>query len=65
MDQLQLARIAYEGYAKCTRGKTFDGRDMPTWQQLLDAGDRGAHTVRAWCAAVDAVHAAIAGAVLA
>lgn len=29
-------RTGYEAYAKQTGGKTFDGRDMPTWDQLPD-----------------------------
>lgn len=29
-----LAERAYEAYAKSTEGKTFDGRDMPTWDDL-------------------------------
>jgi hypothetical protein len=28
------ARRGYEGYAKSTGGKTFDGRQMPTWDEL-------------------------------
>jgi hypothetical protein len=30
----EQARRGYEGYAKSTGGKTFDGRDMPTWEEL-------------------------------
>jgi hypothetical protein len=30
----QLAKRAYEAYAKSTENKTFDGRDMPTWDDL-------------------------------
>ena len=30
----EQARRGYEGYAKSTGGKTFDGRDMPTWDEL-------------------------------
>jgi hypothetical protein len=28
------ARRGYEGYAASTGGKTFDGRDMPRWDEL-------------------------------
>lgn len=28
------AQRGYEGYAASTGGKTFDGRDMPTWEAL-------------------------------
>lgn len=27
-------RVGYEAYAQSTGGKTFDGRDMPTWDAL-------------------------------
>lgn len=30
----EQAKRGYEGYAKSTGGKTFDGRDMPTWDEL-------------------------------
>lgn len=28
------AQRAYEAYARSTGGKTFDGRDMPAWNDL-------------------------------
>jgi hypothetical protein len=31
-----LARVGYEAYAMFTGGKTFDGRDMPKWDELPD-----------------------------
>lgn len=38
-----LARVAYEAYAEKTGGKTWDGREMPAWddlpQQTRDAWD--------------------------
>lgn len=43
------ARLAYEGYAASTSGKTFDGRDMPAWASL---GDR---IQKAWVAAAEAI----------
>jgi hypothetical protein len=43
---VKLARTGYEGYAKKTLGKTFDGRPMPKWEDLPP------HTVEAWKAAV-------------
>jgi hypothetical protein len=27
-------QVAYEAYAASTGGKTFDGREMPTWDEL-------------------------------
>jgi hypothetical protein len=32
----EQARRGYEGYAESTGGKTFDGRQMPTWDELPD-----------------------------
>jgi hypothetical protein len=29
-----LGQIGYEAYAVSTGGKTFDGRDMPKWDEL-------------------------------
>jgi hypothetical protein len=29
-----FGRVGYEAYAKHTGGKTYDGRDMPKWQEL-------------------------------
>lgn len=43
------AKIGYEGYAASTGGKTFDGRDMPKWDELP------ARIKDAWLAATDAV----------
>lgn len=48
---LELAEAGYKGYAERTGGKTFDGRDMPEWNDLPD------HTVQAWVAAVVAIQA--------
>ncbi len=46
---VDLGQIAYEAYAKSTGGKTYDGRDMPKWDDLPEA-------IRtAWRAAADAV----------
>ena len=33
----ELGQIAYEAYANQTGGKTFDGRDMPAWNDLNTA----------------------------
>lgn len=41
----EVAQAGYEGYAECTGGKTFDGRDMPLWADLPD------RTKTAWVAA--------------
>lgn len=46
---LVLAEAGYKGYAESTGGKTFDGRDMPAWEELPD------RTVQAWAAAAGAI----------
>ena len=44
-----LGQTAYAAYALSTGGKTYDGRDMPTWDGLTDK------IREAWrCAAVEA-----------
>ncbi len=44
--------VAYAAYAVSTGGKTYDGRDMPTWEGLTDK-------IRtAWEAAADAARGA-------
>jgi hypothetical protein len=49
MAEEEAGKRAYERYAYFTGGKTFDGRDMPTWtgltQKIRDA----------WCGAAWAV----------
>jgi len=55
-------QIGYEAYAAHTGGKTFDGREMPTWEQVVASGTKVAG---AWEAAADAIatqaHRAAAG----
>lgn len=46
------AQIGYEAYAQSTGGKTFDGRDMPTWEALPD------RIQRAWTDAATAIRVA-------
>ena len=47
-----LGQIGYEAYAKSTGGKTFDGRDMPTWEQVKASGTKVA---QAWEDAAEAM----------
>lgn len=49
---MTYGQIAYEAYADSTGGKTFDGRDMPKWEQLPE------RIQLAWSAATRAVMAA-------
>lgn len=46
-------QVGYEAYAQSTGGKTFDGRDMPTWEQLPE------RIQRAWIDATQAAHRAL------
>lgn len=34
LNKRELAQVGYEAYARRTGGKTYDGRDMPAWNQL-------------------------------
>lgn len=43
-----LGQIGYEAYAQSTGGKTFDGRDMPTWQEILDREGATPKVTKAW-----------------
>ncbi len=52
MQDETFGRIGYEAYAVSTGGKTYDGRDMPTWDGLTNK-------IRtAWCDAASAVRTA-------
>lgn len=46
-----LGRVGYDAYKESTGGKTFDGRDMPTFDGILE---RTPHVARAWAAAMSA-----------
>lgn len=48
-----LGKAGYEAYAKSTGGKTFDGREMPKWedlpQRIRDAWTQAANAIlEAW-----------------
>jgi hypothetical protein len=46
-------QIGYLAYARSTGGKTYDGRDMPTWDALP-------FNIRmAWCDAANAIRVAL------
>jgi hypothetical protein len=52
MEPKSKGQIGYEAYAAFTGGKTFDGRDMPTWEQVKASGTKVAD---AWEAAARAI----------
>ncbi len=49
VDGHDVGKLGYEAYASSTGGKTFDGRDMPTWEDLPE------RIQRAWYAAASAI----------
>lgn len=51
-----LAKIAFDAYNKSTGGKTWDGRDIPTWEEIK--AEKPSVT-NAWIAAAKAVADAI------
>ncbi|HEU4408344.1 MAG TPA: hypothetical protein VFS43_23980 [Polyangiaceae bacterium] len=53
MTALDLAKIGYEAYGRHVGWKTFDGRDMPRWDELPDP------TRDAWKAAAEAIEEAV------
>ena len=44
----QAARLAWDAYTKASEGKTYDGKPLPTWQEL------GYEKQAAWMAAARA-----------
>ncbi len=46
---LERAKAGYEAYAKSTGGKTYDGKDMPKWdevpQKIKDAWNAAATAI--------------------
>jgi hypothetical protein len=50
MNNATMAQAAYQAYAHSTGGKTWDGRDMPKYDDLPDA------IKTAWKAAADAAY---------
>ena len=51
-----LGQVGYEAYAVRTGGKTFDGRAMPTWEEI---GVNTPHIQRAWNTAASAIRIAV------
>lgn len=53
MDKTHVAEIGFEAYRVASGGKTYDGREMPTWADL-DKLEHGARTRGLWEAAGEA-----------
>jgi hypothetical protein len=49
-----LGPVAYRAYAESTGGKTYDGHDMPGWEQLPE------NIRQAWAASARAVAVVVA-----
>lgn len=50
-----FGQIAFEAYSQSTGGKTYDGRDIPTWDELTE------RIQQAWEAAAQAIIAQFTG----
>ena len=57
MDDRSLARIQFEAHNRSTGGKTYDGRPIPTWDQIADPLDFKNHSPRVIQAWTDAARA--------
>jgi hypothetical protein len=53
MTNYNLAKIMWDAYSQKAGGKTFDGKPLPTWEEL------GEDRQSCWSAAADAAHVAI------
>ena len=54
---MSAGQIGYDAYKASTGGKTYDGRDMPSWEQVKE---RTPHVAKAWEDAARAIRASIA-----
>lgn len=52
-------QVGYEAYAAHTGGKTFDGRPMPTWDEVKASGTKVAGAWEAAAAAILGVRASV------
>lgn len=50
-----LGQIGYEAYGSSTGGKTFDGRDMPTWEEIVLREGATPKVTKAWEDAAKAI----------
>lgn len=53
MNEHKLAKIMWTAYAQKAGGKTFDGKQLPTWDEL------GEERQSCWVAAADAAQTAL------
>jgi len=54
MPEKSHGRVGYEAYGAAADWTTFDGRPMPTWEQLGETGT-GMETRRRWDMAASAI----------
>jgi len=54
MTPITDGRVGYEAYGETAGWKTFDGRPMPSWDEL-GASDTGKETQRRWEVAAKAI----------
>lgn len=50
-----IGQVGYEAYGDTAEWRTFDGRPMPTWEEL-GATKTGQETQRRWEVAARAIH---------
>ncbi len=53
MTHLELAKLLWDAYSLQAGGKTFDGKPLPTWEEL------GEDRQSCWLAVADAARAAL------
>lgn len=58
MSEKSLGQIGYEAYGETANWKTFDGRDMPRWEDLSEM-ETGRETQRRWEVAAEAISAVL------
>lgn len=55
-EKQRLGEIGYKAYAEYTGGKTWDGKPMPTWAEVVERDrTRGTRVSGAWEAAAAAI----------
>jgi hypothetical protein len=52
--EVNYGRIGYDAYGETANWKTFDGRPMPTWDELSET-ETGRETQRRWHMAARAI----------
>lgn len=51
---MSIGQVGYEAYGETAEWKTYDGRDMPTWETLSES-ESGQETQRRWEVAAEVI----------